>query len=303
LPAAGFFADYGAKGVAKMMIRLSSGATIPRPPGLTDVPGGAVSGSFYAVLLGVGVALLRPFPFARLAAALSAVAGMTCIYLCQFRSALIMLGICVLAVIGLFAISGRGSRSMLVAIASMAFVLVGFVLALDLGGDAVARRFETLSQPTSLYYTSRGSMVEDAFAEALPEYPLGAGLGRWGMVSVYFANGERSLWAEVQWAGWVYDGGLPMLIAYPIAVLLVLVHSVRLALRRTNQELEVWSAVIAGYNVGALALTFSYAIFMSTSGVEFWVINAALIQAGALYAAYGAKPAALPEQSSVPARV
>jgi hypothetical protein len=301
LPSAGIWAEYGPKNMAKMMITLSSGASIPRPPGLTDVPGGAVNGSFFAVLLGIGVALLRPFPFARLAAALSAIAGMTCIYLCQFRSALIVLGVCVLAVVGLLALAGRGSRSVVVAAATLAFVTIGFVIALDLGGQAVSNRFATLSTPGSLYYTSRGGMVEAAFTELLPEFPLGAGLGRWGMIAHYFGGGGRSLWAEVQWAAWVIDGGFPMLVAYPVAALIVVVHSIRLALRRTESHLEVWATVIAGYNVGGIALTFSYAIFMSTSGVEFWLINAALIQAAAIHAARNAQdPVTIPPPPRVP---
>ena len=293
LPSAGFYAEYGPKNVAKLMIRLANGTTIPRPPGLTDVPGGAVGGSFYAVLLGIGVGLLRPFPFARLAALLSAVAGMTCIYLCQFRSALVMLGICVLAVIGLFALAGRGSRSALIGLAVTTCVLIGFVIAFELGGASVTARLKTLTAeaPGTVYYTSRGVMVEDAFVELLPQYPFGAGLGRWGMVAYYFGSRTRTLWAEVQWAGWVLDGGFLMVILYPVAIFSAIAHSVRLALRQTNHDLEVWATVIAGYNIGALALTFSYALFMSSAGVEFWLINAALIQAAAHFAATSRDPA------------
>jgi hypothetical protein len=300
LPSAGFLQEYGSR--HNLMIRLASGASIPRPTGLTDAPGGAVAGGFYAVLLGIGVGMLRPFPLARLAAALSAIAGMTCIYLCQVRSALIMLGCCVLTVIGLFALAGRAGRSAWVAFASAAFVLLGLVFALELGGSAVMQRLETLTaqSPMTVYYSSRGRMVEGAFTEQLVEYPFGAGLGRWGMVSSYFANGERMLWAEVQWAGWVFDGGLAMLIAYPIAILIALGHSIRLALRRTTPELEVWATVIAGYNVGAIALTFSYAIFMSSGGVEFWLLNATLIQAAALFDAHPRESTPLRAPSGVP---
>jgi hypothetical protein len=284
LPTAGFLQEAGPRGVI-LTIKLASGAIIPRPTGLTDTPGGAVAGGFYAVLLGIGVWLVRPFPFARVAAAASAVAGMTCIYLCQVRSVLLMLGFCVLTVIAVFAVTGRASRSASVSFAALAFVFTGLLFALSLGGDSVTNRLATLTaEPAStVYYTARGRMVEDAFLNGLPEYPFGAGLGRWGMISVYFANQVRSLWAEVQWAGWVYDGGILMVIAYPVAILVVLTHSTKLALRRTTAELEVWATVITGYNVGAIALTFSYAFFMSSGGVEFWLINAALIQAAALF--------------------
>lgn len=301
LPSAGFLHEYAPRGVI-LSIKLASGAVIPRPTGLTDTPGGAVAGAFYAVLLGIGVALLRPFPFSRLAAALSAVAGMTCIYLCQVRSTLVMLGVCVLTVIGVFALQGRASRTMAVTAATVLFVLAGFVFALSLGGEAVTQRLATLTadSPATVYYASRGRMVEDALLNDLPEYPFGAGLGRWGMVSVYFANQVRGLWAEVQWVGWIYDGGILMLIAYPVAILVALRHSIKLALRRTTGELEVWAAVITGYNVGAIALTFSYAYFMSSGGVEFWLINAALIQAGAFFEARGTSSPDAPALATLP---
>jgi hypothetical protein len=51
--------------------------------------------------------------------------------------------------------------------------------------------------------------------------------------------------------------------------------------------------VVAGYNLGTIALTFSYHAFMSTTGIEFWVLNAALIQVGATHLMTRSAPAAL----------
>ena len=114
------------------------------------------------------------------------------------------------------------------------------------------------------------------------------------MINFYFAGGARSLWAEIQWTGWLYDGGLLLLLAYPIALFVALRASFKLALRGTTERLDTWAAVVTGYNLGTIALTFSYPAFMSTTGIEFWVLNAALIQAGATYVAMRSVPVAVP---------
>jgi hypothetical protein len=300
-PTAGLLGmEEGRKHFSALLIRLASGEFIPRPTGLTDAPGGAAAGGFYAVLLAVGVAVARPFPFARLAAAFGAVAGMTCLYLCQIRAAIVMLGMSLLAVFGVFALAGRLSRSVLTAAAAAALIVVAFFVAYSLGGDTVTGRLETLvaADASTVYYNARGRYLASTFTERLPEYPLGAGLGRWGMINFYFANGERALWAEIQWSGWLYDGGLLLLLAYPIAILVALRGSFNVALQRTTERLEIWAAVVAGYNLGTFALTFSYHAFMSTTGIEFWVLNAALIQASAPYLAARSAPAAIPARFS-----
>lgn len=301
-PSAGLLGtEEGRKHFSTLLIRLASGEFIPRPTGLTDAPGGAAAGGFYAVLLAVGVALTRPFPFARLAAAVGAVAGMTCLYLCQIRAAVVMLGMSLLVVFGVFALAGRVSRSLVSAAAAAVLIVIAFVFAYTLGGDTVTNRLETLvaADASTVYYNARGRYLATTFTERLPEYPLGAGLARWGMINFYFANGERSLWAEIQWTGWLYDGGLFLLLAYPIALVVVLRASIKLALQRSTERLEIWAAVVTGYNLGTIALTFSYHAFMSTTGIEFWVLNAALIQVGASYLKPRDVPSAL---STLPAR-
>ena len=106
--------------------------------------------------------------------------------------------------------------------------------------------------------------------------------GRWGMIANYFGSDTReSFTAEIQWLAWVIDGGLPLLIAYPVVLGMTLWNATKLALRRTTPGLEGWATVIAGYSLGSLAQTFSYPIFMSSLGLEFWLVNAALIQAAA----------------------
>ena len=58
--------------------------------------------------------------------------------------------------------------------------------------------------------------------ELLYEYPFGAGIGRWGMMSAYFGEPTNwqfpALWAEIQLTGWLYDGGVLLWICYAGAI-------------------------------------------------------------------------------------
>lgn len=282
VPNVGVFAsEHGKRSIGPLMIRLANGAWIPRPTGLTDTPGGATAGAMYATLLGVGIALVRPIPYARLAAAISMIAGLTCLYLCQVRAAVVMTGVCLVTLMGVLALSGRVSRSLFVGAFVGGLVIAAFFFAFALGGETVTSRLETLvsDDAGTVYYRARGGFLERTFSLHLPRYPLGAGLGRWGMVNYYFGDTSRQLWVEIQWTGWLYDGGILLLLAYPAAMLMATVHSFRVAFRHTTPRLETWSAVIAGYNVGAIALTFSYPIFAGTTGIEFWLLNTALVAA------------------------
>jgi hypothetical protein len=278
--------QYSVRNLGALMIPTASGIWIPRPMGLTDTPGGAGAAGYYATLLGLGIAILKPFRFAVIAAAVSATVGMTCLYLCQIRTLVVMLGVGVLGVLGLSAAAGRIPRFAFVAAAGAVLFVVGIAAAIALGGESTLARFEQLvaTDPRLAYQVSRGEYLDHAFEVMLPRYPLGAGLGRWGMMANYFGSEpERNLTAEIQWLAWVIDGGFPLLLTYPIAILLAFFHAVNLALKRTTARIELWATIIAGYNLGGLALTFSYPIFMSTIGLEFWLVNAALIQAHGLY--------------------
>jgi hypothetical protein len=261
--------------------QLSSGEWIIRPTGLTDAPGGAAYGGFYAVLLGLGVVLVRPFNGARIAGIFTMLAGATAIYLCQIRALLVMLAICLLALIIITGIAGKMSRALVIFSMASIVAVVAFLRASELGGESVSARISTLVSDDmgTVYYRNRGVFIEHTFGELLPEYPFGAGLGRWGMMSRYFATSGPELWAEVQWTGWLLDGGVLMLIAYPAALIVTTAAAARLALRAVQSSLGMWAGVVFAYDIGALALTFSYPNFMATAGAEFWLLNAALFQA------------------------
>src|SRR5436853_5772429 len=112
--------------------------------------------------------------------------------------------------------------------AAVAIVITTFSFALALGGESIAERTFTLfaQDPLTLYAGSRGGQLTYTFGELLQKYPLGAGLGRWGMIAVYFGNGSTAgaepLWVEIQVAGWAIDGGIALLILYVGALAITL---------------------------------------------------------------------------------
>lgn len=288
-------AGHGRGIVMSLKIRLASGERIFRPMGLTDTPGGAAYGGLYAILLGTGILLLRKSPFsgARIIAIGSMVAGMMCLYLCQVRSLLVMAGVCELTLFTLLLLTGRVSRLLGLAAALGALIPAAFVLAVSLGGRSVTDRLVTLveSDPGSVYYAHRGHFLETTINEYLPLYPLGAGLGRWGMVNSYFGSLSSTLWAEIQWTGWVFDGGLPLVLLYLAAIVVASMACLKVARGQVtggDASLSLWGAVIVAYDVGALALCFNYPLFSGTAGIEFWLLNSAL-----LCAAYNSDPGLL----------
>lgn len=265
----------------------SSGERVLRPMGLTDMPGGASAGGFYSVLLGSGFLLSSRRGLVRALSLGGIVIGLLCLYLCQVRATFVMLGVCVLAMAGVLALSGRMMR-FLTLLAVVGVAAVGaFSWAVAVGGDAVLARWATLVEgsPEDVYQKNRGGFVERTFEFLLPEYPLGAGLGRYGMANAYFGDNsdpERPpLWAEVQWTAWVFDGGYLCVLLYPLGLLASMWWVFRVATRRddSKDEFWLWGSVIFAYNLGAVALTFSYPLFLSQTGMEFWLLNAALFGA------------------------
>jgi len=274
---------HGRAQVAGLQIQLASGERVFRPMGLTDTPGGAAIGGLYAVLLGTGMLLVPKAPFlgARVLAAGGMVAGMMCLYLCQVRSLVVMAAICLIVLFFFSVISERVSRLVGLLAALGALVPVAFVLAVSLGGRSMTNRLATLteSDPGAVYYQHRGRFLEQTINEYLPRYPLGAGLGRWGMVHSYFGS-TGSLYVEIQWTAWLFDGGVPMIMLYVGAIAAVTWACSRVALGRygkADASLSLWGSVVVAYNVGAFALCFDYCVFIGTAGVEFWLLNMAVL--------------------------
>lgn len=260
----------------------ASGQRVFRPFGLTDIPGGAATGAFYSVLLGGGFLISSKRGLIRLLSVGGIFLGIVSLYLCQVRAIAVMLLACLLAMGVVLALNGRLMRLTKLLIVVGGFAVVGFGWAVAMGGDAITQRWGSLveSDAGNVYYSNRGYFLEGSVGNVLPLYPLGAGLGRYGMANAYFGDSASSLWAEIQWTAWIYDGGIPVLLLYPLGLLVSLFWALRLAFQRDEeQEFWLWGTLLFGYNVGAIAITFSYPFFVSQTGMVFWLLNAALYAA------------------------
>lgn len=269
-----------------LMITAWNGKRVFRPMGLTDIPGGASISGLYAVLFGAGFFLTRRRAWWMAASAGSMALGMTALYLSQVRAVLVMTGIALAVLVAILIRRRDVARLGTLGAVAAAVFLGGYVAAMSLAGPSVARRMASLTsaRPGTVYYRERGHFLAEAFTRMLPEAPYGRGLGHWGMMSSYFGRGgdAKSVWVEIQWAGWIVDGGAPLVILYCITLLTSLWMAWKIASGRSPRsapDLPFWGAVVLAHGIGAFALTFSYPIFLSQPGMEFWLLNAALFAA------------------------
>jgi hypothetical protein len=276
------FLERGEAMVEGAKITLSGGQRVFRPMGLTDLPGGAANSGLASIVFGVGIALADRRRWLRIACAAGMCSGFFVIYLSQVRSILVM-AIISLIVFAIILWRRRDLRRL-----GHYLLLIGIVLlastawALVIGGEATLARLRTLVEhdPATVYYYNRGHYLHHTWDVLVPRYPLGAGLGRWGMIHHYFgesARGREPLWAEIQTTAWLYDGGVPLILAYASAVLAAVWISWKIATHpRGGGALPLWASMLCASNVAALAVTFNYPIFMSQGGMEFWLLNACL---------------------------
>ena len=266
-------------------MELASGVTVWRPMGLTDTPGGAAGAGLYAAVFGLGLFLNSRSGPMRVLSSGSIAVGLFCIYIAQVRSLLVMAGICSFTLLAILARRGEMQRLMGGVAIVAALVVATFFWAIAIGGNETVHRLGTLveDRPTDVYSRNRGHFLAETFGVLLPEYPVGAGLPRWGMMRNYFGDESNPLsariYVEIQWTGWVLDGGLPLLIAYVGAIAVACWVCLKVALSRLPEGMPLWGALVLALNVGTIAVTFNYPIFMSQGGMEFWLLNAALFAA------------------------
>jgi hypothetical protein len=273
--------------IESLKITTASGERVFRPMGLTDVPGGASISGLYAVLLGVGFFLTRRTPGTMALSMASIGLGVACLYLSQVRALVVMTGVSLVAIAGIL-LWRRDVRRLSTLVAGLGLmVMIGFVAARSMAGPDVTQRMGTLvgARPSQVYYENRGRFLEDALFKTLPRAPFGEGLGHWGMTATYFGGSTpgKDMWVEIMWAGWIVDGGAPLLLTYLLTLGLTLWAGWRIARARPPSseahDLPFWAAIVLAYSIGATALTFSYPIFLSQSGMEFWLLNATLFAA------------------------
>lgn len=251
---------------------------IVRPPGLFDNPGAVAGPAMYAALLGLVYATSASALWMRALALGASFAGVAAIYLSQVRVSLVVLAFMLAAYVAVLALHRRMRRAMVMGGISAAIVLATFTFAVTLGGQSIIERTMTLFEqdPISLYSAARGGQIVYAMSD-LVEQPLGAGLGRWGMIAGYFGTGSLPpLWAEIQVSGWAIDGGLPLLILGLLTPFLALLQQWRLAMSDPDARVRACAAIVLAANIGTTALVFSFTPFVTQIGLQFWFLSGAI---------------------------
>lgn len=292
--------NQGSAYVKALKFKNAYGELVFRAMGLSDVPGGAGTAGFYAALFGATFMLTWRKWAGRMLAIGTMVVGVVAIFLSSVRSSLVMLIVCAAVLTAVLTIRRARVRAILPAwrryeagtltrlLAVLGVVaFFGFTWAIAVGGSGITERFGELTKgtPGGVYHEHRGHFIEYSIEELLPQYPLGAGLGRWGMMNHYFGDNSdpktAMIWSEEQFTAWLLDGGLPLILVYLYAIAVTTLFALRLSLARIDPELAILAAVICAYDVGAVAMCLDYPFFGSQMGMEFWMINAVLFAAAA----------------------
>lgn len=267
-------------GLGPVSYRGPNGVMIVRPPGLFDTPGAVAGPAAYAALLGLVFAVSGLPVWQRLVSLVFAGAGLAAIYLSQVRiSFVVALGMLIAyALVSLR--QGRVGRATQFSILAGGIFVGSFMLAIALGGQTVLERFLTLTtgDPLEVYRSARGVQLDVTFGEMLTNAPLGSGLGRWGMASGYFgtADATKAIWAEIQFTGWMIDGGVVLIALYLGALTVTALTQYRVALTSQHPRLAQCGAVVLAANLGTAALIFSFTPFVTQVGIQYWFLAGAL---------------------------
>jgi len=261
----------------------ADGRAIIRPPGLSDVPGGAAVAGMIAMILGLTLATCRQQRWVVRAVCLAGGAiGMTTLFLTQVRSLSLLAAVGVAVCTILSFRQGRTTAGALSAVMGLAVIAGAYIWAVSVGGDAVADRFLGLLRDGVFrtFDESRGLFVRYTLSELLFEFPLGAGLGRWGMMQVLF--GDSTMWqapaiyVEIQPTGWLLDGGVPLLLVYGGALAVTLRHTCRLAIDAGGGRLQDLATVLLCVQLTVAGLCFTGPVFNTQLGIQFWAVAGAL---------------------------
>jgi hypothetical protein len=235
------------------------------------------------VVLGAGLSLMAKTSRFRVLSLGAVGIGLAAIYLTQVRSLLLMSVAALGVLAGLLVRRGQVRNASRIAISAAILVVGAFFWARSVGGVSVEERFVDITKQGAMrtYQDNRGGFVSETFGELLDKYPLGAGLGRWGMMYVYFANQDNvesyPIHVEIQLTGWLLDGGVPMWVLYGGAVLAALLASYRLAVKRKiSPELAEVSMVVLAVQVLIAGFGWAGPVFNTQLGILFWFLASAL---------------------------
>ncbi len=258
------------------------GRVLVRPPGLSDLPGGAAMAGSLTAILGFAFSSLRSTRlWLRVGCFLAALSGISVLYLTQVRSLTLM----TLFALLLLAFASLGQPRIWnrawIASAGALLIFGSFTWAVALGGDKVRDRFLDLTDHSvaDSFDSSRGWFWRYTFGEALARYPLGAAPGRWGMMDVYFGDPDRPdsapLWAEIQPTGWLFDGGVPLWLLYGAALFSSMVFLFRVARSSRYGAVVPFAATLAFcINFNIIGASFSGPTFNTAMGLQYWLLVA-----------------------------
>ncbi len=267
-----------AHGLSVVSYTGAGGQIIIRPPGLFDTPGAVAGPGMFAGFLGLVLFSQTNSALKKGFALFFCLCGITVIYLTLVRSALLVMGAMLLTYAFMLQRKGWTSRSLQVGLVASVLASVGFSYAQRFGGESIKARFETIVEenPGIFYYRSRGEHVANGFKELLPEYPLGAGLGRWGMVAHYTqlakTSNEGGIWAETQFPGWIIDGGAFLLVGYCLAIYKALRHAIGMASSSEDIAQRNLAMIVVAASAGSVLHCFSFPVFSSQGGLQFWFL-------------------------------
>jgi hypothetical protein len=265
--------------------KTDDGRRVVRPCGLSDTPGSAATSGMWVAVLGLAWALRPGSLWKRPIYLGMAAMGLAVIYFSQVRvSLLLALGGMAVMIGAMYLIGDKRRATIALGLAAGLF-MAALAWATRSGGDAVLRRFRMLTQDNfgTVYYQNRGHFLESLWRDAVFLFPLGAGPGRWGMMYASFGSKQfrigqpgGPLWAEMSLTGFVYDGGMPLLVSYMGGVIVALWSAWTVARGSPSKEVAYCGFIVLSLSAMAAALTAGAHPFASTMGIQFWLVGGAL---------------------------
>jgi hypothetical protein len=270
-----------AEGMGAVTYTGINGQRIVRPPGLFDTPGAVAGPAMFAALLGLVFAVSAIPVWKRALSLAMAGAGLAAIYLSQVRVSLVATVVMMVTYTFISFRQGRAARASQFGVLAAGVVVVGLSAAVALAGSAITDRVQSLfaSDPLTVYSGARGSQLQLTFFDLMFQYPIGAGLGRWGMASGYFGSANpnsAAIWAEIQFTGWMIDGGVIMVAVYMGAIITATLAQYRVAVATQYPRLAVCAAVIFAADLGPAIMIISFTPFVAQIGIQYWFLAGAL---------------------------
>lgn len=261
------------------------GVEILRPCGLSDTPGYASYSGFFTGFLGIALAFAPGMPvWGRLLCIIGAALGPLVLLLTQVRSLFIVLILITAVFSFLIFLQRRLLQFQLITGIGVVLITGAVIWAVNIGGDSISGRFSFLwgQQDYKDLANERGQFWSYTLNDLLFLYPLGAGVGRWGVMQTSFNNDPTNetsspLYVEIQVTGWLFDGGYVMWVVYPMALLFALAQIFRTSIKEREDEKSFWYAVVFALNLSAVIQAYSGPTFNTQFGIIFWFFSGAVI--------------------------